>query len=49
MENPGLYIMMIVTLPALLVAVITTLNAKKTNAMWRARREARAAAKAAGQ
>ncbi|SJN42521.1 hypothetical protein FM104_12015 [Microbacterium esteraromaticum] len=49
MENPALYIILVVSLPALLVGVLTTLNAKKTNASWRARREARAHAKVAGQ
>ena len=47
MENFA-YIALISAGP-LLVAVITTLNAKKTNAIWRERREARYAARAASK
>ncbi|MFD5213560.1 hypothetical protein [Microbacterium sp. NPDC058345] len=49
MENPAPFVIMMVTLPALLVAVITSVNAKRTNALWRARREARAQAEAAAK
>ncbi|MGO2520003.1 MAG: hypothetical protein ACTH8F_07770 [Microbacterium sp.] len=47
MENFA-YIALISAGP-LLVAVITTLNAKKTNAMWRERRAARLAVREASK
>lgn len=49
MENTHALVMMLMTLPALIGAVVVAANAKKLNAASRARREARAAAKAAAQ
>jgi len=49
MENSPALVIMLMTVPALVAGVVTALNAKKTNAAWRVRRQARAAAKAASQ
>lgn len=46
MENSPALVIMLMTLPALVAVIVTALNAKRLNAAWRARREARSAAKA---